>query len=104
MNVIGKLEAQEYWNWRFLIAEMQHEETKAKLKQQTLANMEKDMEIAKLRTFIYKKSVQDAQDKVKEKQLDYHQFKHGLEEKYGLSLNNASIDDITFEISKLSEE
>jgi hypothetical protein len=104
MNVIGKLEAAEYWNWRFLIAEMQHEETKAKLKSQVLSGMEKDLEIAKLKTFIYKKSIQDAQDKVKEAQLSYHEFKAQLEEKYGFSFNNTTINDITLEISKLDEE
>jgi hypothetical protein len=98
---MANLKPEQYWLWRHKIEEMQHAETKLRNKQLTFALMEKDIEIQKHKAIIYKEQIKNAEEKLKTFKEEYEQIKKDLEQSLGMSLNNTSIDDITFEVKML---
>lgn len=96
-----QLSSTQYWEWREKIEEMQHAETKLKCNQLQQALMEKDAEILKLKTALFKQVVKQAQDVSNEKKDQYNKCKEEIEKSLGISLNGKSIDETTFEIKDL---
>lgn len=102
--MITNLKAEQYWKWRHKIAEMHHEETKVRQKQLTFALMEKDIEIQKHKSTIYKEQIKNQEEKYKDTKKEYEDIKKELEEYLGHSLNNCTISDETYEVTKLDDE
>lgn len=98
-----QLTAQQFWEWREKIEEMRHAETQEKVAQLQLALMEKDAEIAKLKTILFKNTIKHHKDAIDLKKRQYEECKAEIEKGLGFSLNGKSIDEITFEIKDLEE-
>lgn len=103
-QVIGTLEPKDYWEWRTTVVEMQLEQSLHELQIHKLALMEKDLEIGRLRIGIYKQTLEVSKAKADSARKEYDRFKKLLEEKLGSSLNDCVIDDISYEVKKLSKE
>lgn len=103
MESLGKMKAADYWHWRFLIAEMQHAETKVKVTTQQYALMEKEVELAKMRATLFRDVINTQTSHSKDAKAAYDEYKLELEKKLGYSLSGCVIDDVTFEVSKLEE-
>lgn len=95
------LKAEQYWEWRTTIAEMQLAEERYKCGQSQHNEMSKDLEIARLRTFIFKQNLTTSKEKAELAKQEYTNFKEKLEKELGISLNNKAIDDVTFEIKEI---
>ena len=102
-KTLGQLERGDYWLWRHLISEMQLAESKAKIKEQSYAMADKDIEISKLKLAMYKETVKQAGLIAQDAKKAYEEYKLELEQKLGFSFNECVIDDVTFEIKKLEE-
>lgn len=101
---VKKLTPSQYWEWRSKIEELLHGELKVRHARQTYSLMEKDIEIAKLRTAIYKQTLKVHEDNQVETKKSYDELKKRLEDELGVSLNGTAIDEITFEIRPLEEK
>ena len=100
---MAKLSPEQYWKWRTAASEMNSAAIEAKYKFQSFQMAEKDIEIAKLRNVLYKQVVQTYQDRANQSKVDYDELKAQLEVELGVSLKDAVIDDITFEIKPLED-
>lgn len=101
-EVLGKLTAEQYYRWRFVMEEMLHAETKTKMARMQHSAMEKDVELLKMRTALYKHVTKDVEDSAKLKKEQYNKVREELEACAGTALDeNIVIDDVTFEIKKL---
>lgn len=103
-TVIGKLKPEQYWEWRTTISEMECAKHKNVSNELRWEMMLKDIEISKLKTAIYKNTVEASRgmyDKAKE---EYEAMKTKIEKDLGISLSGAVIDDTTFEVKKLEED
>ena len=98
---VDKLSPGQYWEWRCTIEEMQHAKTRLEQKRMIQTLMEKEIEIQKLRSMVYKEQVKIEEDKHKTAVAEYDKFKAQLEQSLGRSLNNTAIDDITYEVKDL---
>ena len=98
---VDKLSPGQYWEWRCTIEEMQHAKTRLEQKKMIQTLMEKEIEIQKLRSMVYKDQVKAEEEKHKSSVAEYEKFKAQLEKDLGRSLNNTSIDDITYEVHDL---
>lgn len=84
-----------------MIEKLMHSEAKLKLQSALLNSMEKDVEIQKLRAMVYKAQVRTAQDEHNIVKEEYSAHKKSLEDSIGMSLNDCTIDEVTFEVRKL---
>lgn len=101
MEIIGKLKPANYWEWRTLIAEMQNANLELKAKEHLLALMEKDLELYRLKTAMFKRDMESSKERVVQTKNDYEEYKKKLETKIKHSLNNCVIDDISHEVRKI---
>lgn len=97
---IGKLKADEYWEWRTSVAEWKKGEEELKNRQLLQALMEKDLEINRLRIQLFKTQSEDHKGKVSQLKQEYEDTKARLEKKHKVSLNDCIIGE-DFTISKL---
>lgn len=104
-KVRNKLTAEEYWEWRTTIAELQLAEEKLKTATQEIKLVEKDIGnlqlSAKLLIATNHRRAKDNQNEAKD---EYEKFKKLIEERTGTSLNNKIIDDVNFEIKDLPKQ
>ena len=95
----------EYWLWRLHIEERSHAETRMELEAKKFSNMEKDIEIMRLKNEIYKSKVRLAREVLDSKKLEYNNFMSKLESDLGQSLKNKIIkDDFSIESIEISKE
>jgi predicted metal-binding transcription factor (methanogenesis marker protein 9) len=100
-----KLSPEQYYKWRNTISEMWLEESKLKEDGLRVIVMEKDAELSRLRTALYKSQTLNAQrEKVSLARSEYERCKKELENQLGISLSGCVIDDVTFEVKMLEEE
>jgi hypothetical protein len=101
-TIRNNLKADEYWEWRTTITELELSRQKLLTAQQNLKLMQKDSELLTARIQLFSRSyVKDAEIALDQAKLEYERFKKVLEENLNQSLNNKAIDDITFEIREL---
>lgn len=96
-----KLKAESYWKWRHKIEEMNHADTKLLMSRLQYSHMEKDLEIARLKTLQFKQTIKMHEDNQTLAKKEYEDIKLELENEVGHSLNGFSIDDISYEVRKL---
>lgn len=101
-TVVSQLSKEEYLEWRLYIEKMFHSEQKVKNKKLQYSLMDKDLELAKMKLFIFKDSIKSEEELYKENKKQYEEFKQLLEEKHGVSFNDTVIDEVSFEVKKLS--
>lgn len=98
------LKAEEYWEWRTTISEMNNCKEKFLRTQTELKVLHKEAEILAVRSQLFQKSrLEGAKLEYENSQAEYERFKKVLEERLGTSLNNKVIDDVTFEVRDLPE-
>lgn len=98
---VDRLSPGQYWEWRCTIEEMQHAKTRLEQKRLMQALMEKELEVQKLKSMIFKEQIKLEEEKHKSSMAEYDRFKAKLEKDIGRSLSNTVIDDITYEIKDL---
>lgn len=103
-EVIGKLTAEQYYKWRFVMEEMVHWDTRIKLSRMHYSHMEKDIEIQRLKASLHKSIIKDHEASSKLKKDEYEAYRQELEKTLGISLDDAAIDDYTFEIKRIPKE
>lgn len=96
-----KLTKEQYFEWRFIISEMQLSEEKFRSSSYQVEILNKDAEITRLNAKVAKQNLTTYKEKVDLAKKDYFQFKEKLEQTLDISLNNKVIDDITLEIKEL---
>jgi hypothetical protein len=102
-EIIGKLDRADYWEWRTTVTELQLAQMEAEREAFKVATMEKDLEIARLKTTLYRRSLDGVQAKLDAAEREYARYTETLETKLGLSLKNTVIDDVTYEVKKFKE-
>lgn len=100
-EIISQLSPEQYYKWRFLMEEMIHWDTRIKLTRLHYSHMEKDIEIQKLKAAIHKNVVKDHEATSKLKKEEYEAYRQELEKQLNVSLDDCTIDDVTFEVRKL---
>jgi hypothetical protein len=103
-EIVGKLTSEQYFKWRFLMEEMLHWETRMKLSRMHYSHMEKDIEIQRLKANIHKSISKDHEASSKEKKDAYEAYRQQLEAELKISLDDATIDDNTFEVRKIPKD
>jgi hypothetical protein len=97
-----KLTAEQYWQWRFLIAQMWNAENKELARKYQAESMNKDAVVSGLRAQLFaSRDVQHAASEKEAMQKQYREYKEQLEQTLGISLNGVTIDDVTFEIKTI---
>lgn len=104
MEILSKITREQYFEWYSKILEMQLAESKSKELDEKINSMSKDIEIQQLRLAIFKNRQSPAKEKINNSKKEYENYKVQLETNLGISLNGCVIDDITFEVKKLTEE
>lgn len=94
LQVIGRLEADEYWEWRTTIEELMHHKTKVSL-------AEKEVRIKELETALIRRDLYNIKNETETIQLGYNDLKSKLEKRHKISLNNTTIEPSNFEIKLL---
>lgn len=101
---VKKLTPEQFWKWSNYIESMHHAETKLKCSQLMMNNMEKDVELQKLRNVVFRQQqVKSSEEKLSLKKAEYEEIKAQIEKELGLSLNGCVIDEVTFEVKKIDE-
>lgn len=92
-----------YWEWRATIEEMNvaKEKERCKIIENKLQLLE--IEYKKSQNKLFQQSASSATNKRKEAEKECKRMKEKIEEVVGFSLENCVIDDITFEVRKLSK-
>ena len=102
---IKRLTAEQYWEWRTTIAEMNIKKSELKNSELELKNIQKDIELMTIKYQLFIKTrIESCNKSLLEHIAEYDRFKLGLEKVLGISLNNKVINDLTFEISDLPEK
>jgi len=102
MEVIGQIKPELYWEWRCTIAEQKSARLKHEAMVLKLQAMEREIEIMKLRAFVFKMNeVKQSKDEVSLHDAEYDSTKKRIEEECGVELKDCVIDEITYEIKKL---
>jgi hypothetical protein len=96
-----QLTKEQFLEWRLKIEKLLHAETKVKLSNTILVNMEKDVEIQKLRAIVYKAQVRTQQEEYSIVKEEYEAHKKELENVIGMSLSDCTIDEFSYEVKKL---
>lgn len=93
------LTAAEYWEWRNACTQVWNSNNKASLAEEQAKVLQLNAELAQMRLKLHlATSVKDARAQALECSQEYQKIKDVLEDKLGVSLNNKTIDDVTFEI------
>jgi hypothetical protein len=95
---MSKMKAEQYWEWRTTIEEMEHSKTKLKNVRLEMALMERNVEILKLRNNMYKEVVRNQEFEHKRIVDEYGKFIEKLEKEIGCSIRDKIIDPVTFQI------
>lgn len=103
-EIVGQLSESQYYKWRFLMEEMLHWEFKIKYSRLYYSHMEKDIEIQRLKTAIHKNVIKDHEGMSDEKKKHYEDYRQELEKQLNLSLEECTIDDMTFEVRKIPKD
>jgi hypothetical protein len=99
-----QMKPEMYWEWRTSVEELQHEELKLNYSKLQLAMMEKDIEIGKLKSVLYRgQAVKNAQDRYDSVKKGYEIFRQELEKELGVDLKNKVIDEFTYEVKDIDE-
>lgn len=102
--IIPKLTPAEYWEWRTSISEMSCAKESKVVTELKWELMNRDLEIARLKSAMFRATVEGARGRADIAKQEYENMKKRLEDRLGISLNGKSIDDITYEIRDLEEE
>lgn len=103
-NFNPTLKPEMYWEWRCTINEMDLAKKECDVNYLKFEMMNKDLEIARLRTMLFKTGLGVLQEKANLAKNEYEKMKAKIEAETGVSLNGCVIDDVTFEIKKLDQE
>ena len=98
METIGQLTEKQYFAWKNKLLELQVVEKNAKIVDLQFALMEKDIEVAKLKSLIFKENVRNRHSDVQTQKREYTEFKQELSKEVDFSLENVIIDEITYEV------
>lgn len=100
-TILGSLTPEQYWEWRFKIAEMQLAERATKIVEAQHALLQKDMEILRLNTSLFRRNIDAAEATQLANKNAYQAHRTDLEEKLGFNLTDCVIDEVTYEVRKL---
>lgn len=101
-QTLGKFTESQYFRWKNSILEMQLQEQKRDVSKVHLSSMEKDLEIQRLKTILFKTNkVNSEEDSYSLKKQQYQNLRLDLEKELGFSLTEVVIDEISLEIKKL---
>lgn len=103
-KLLGKMDVDKYYKWRFKVEELQHTKTQEALMIKREANMGLEMEIAKLKYHIFKDQVRASSIKAKLIEKEFKEFIVELEEDLGYSLDNIIINPETLEVMEMSTQ
>lgn len=103
-DVLGQLTAAEYWEWRTLATEYRLQDQKANNKHLLQALMEKDLEIAKLKSQAHLSQVEKERTKVSTCKQKLQDFYKKIKESKGFDMENSVIDEYTYQVKKLQED
>lgn len=101
-EIIGKLTKEQYWEWRFKIAEMQKCQEKILAAERLGEMMRKDIEIAQLKVALYKNHVEQTRINLSSAKDEYESFKKDLTTIIGFEITDCIIDEITLEVKKIT--
>ena len=102
-TILGKLSGEQFYMWRFKLSEMQLAEEKHKNDIKLLEMMNKDAEIVKLRTALFRLgTVENSKDKHSLAKKEYEAILDHLKEQLGFELKDCVVDEITFEVKKVN--
>jgi len=94
---------EQYYRWRLSAEQMNHAETKAKLIQTIHNNMDKELEIAKLKHNLHREVVKTKYADFDLAKKQYQEELASLEAQLGVSIKGKIIDEYTFEIKDIEE-
>lgn len=97
LKSLGRLTAEEYWEWRTTVEELMHAQTRSTVAQ-------KDCRIKELETALLRRDWTERQRMCEAAKAEYDRFKKKLEDIHGFSLENTSIEPTNFEVRLLKEE
>lgn len=100
-KVIGKIEELDYYKFSLKMEELQHAQSKQKIKELHASLLDKDLENLKLRVALHKHLVSDGRAEVNEVLKGYNEFREELSNKLNIDLKDAVIDGVTLEIKKM---
>lgn len=100
-TIIGNLSKEQYFELCFLMEKMLKNRMDAKIKEQNLTMMEKDLVIAQLKMALFKQVVKDAQGEASLHKEEYEEFRNKLSVELGYDLKDVIIDPVTLEVKKL---
>lgn len=98
-----KLKPELYWEWRCTISEMDKAKKEFDIHFLKHEMMIKDIEIARLKTALYKANLNMYEEASNLAKKEYDSMKKRIEEEIGMSLNDTVIDDFSFEVKKLNK-
>jgi hypothetical protein len=93
----------QYWEWKAKVIDLQLKETKALAEHRLFEMMNKDLEIARLKTLSFKHSLHEHALNKDASKKEYEEFRKQLSEKLGFDLKDCVIDEHTFEVKKLED-
>ena len=100
MDKKNKLKPVQFYQWRLSVEQLMHAQTKKVLVEHKVAIMKKDIDIAQMKmSEVLSKLRSDVE--VKGANAEYKRLKADIEKELGRSLDNCTIDEYTFEITKL---
>jgi hypothetical protein len=100
-NETKKMTREQYLLWALKIEELQHAKTKLSAVEQKWSVLEKQCEIERLKSALFKSTIEQSKSGVSLAEKAYQDVKLELENQLGMSLSGTSIDDVTLEINKL---
>ena len=97
LEIIGRLNAEEYWEWRTTIEELLHADTK-------INGAFRDVKIKELETALLRREWTEAKNNAELAKTEYNKLKSKLEKNHKISLDETTIEPTNFEIRKLKKE
>jgi hypothetical protein len=101
-EVIGKMSKEQYFEWRFKLAEVEKSKKDKTIFELRLALKEREIEHEKLRLSLMKTNSQHIYQNHDESTKQYEDFLNNLEKETGISIKDCIIDEYTYEIKKLN--
>ena len=92
-STLCTLKAEDYWEWRTTMEEIEHAKTSHSLNQMKLKLMEAQGQILRMEMALFRQRLSESSQYLEKCKEDYLPFKSKLEDKYNISLKNASIRD-----------
>jgi hypothetical protein len=100
-EIVGKIKKSDYLELALKMEELQHEQSKLKIKELQAGLMEKDSEVLKLRIALQKSVVNDGRQMLQDVKKSYEDMRDALGKKLGYELKDLVIDPITLEVKKI---